>query len=115
MPKKYSQEFLVELNTLDETRLGVQLAKACVNAELPITEIAKVFEVSRMTVHSWFRGSPIRDKNESKIKRFLVALDGAWKAQLENHTQDLPISEMKKARTFLETNIIPKIVEDKSI
>ncbi len=24
------------MNTLDETRLGVQLAKACVNAELPI-------------------------------------------------------------------------------
>jgi|TARA_R110000823_G_scaffold245735_2_gene369868 hypothetical protein len=114
MPKKYSQEFLVELNTLDESRLGVQLAKACINAELPITEIAKVFEVSRMTIHSWFRGSPIRDKNESKIKRFLVALNDAWESQLENHTQELPISEMKKARAFLEVNIIPKIIEDKS-
>lgn len=114
MPKKYSQEFLVELNNLDESRLGVQLAKACVSAELPITEIAKVFGVSRMTVHSWFRGAPIRDKNETKIKKFLIALNDAWGAQLENHTQDLPISEMKMAGAFLEENITPKLVEDKS-
>jgi transposase len=55
MPKKYSPRFLVELNNLDEEKLGVRLAKACVNADLPITDVAKVFGVSRMTIHSWFR------------------------------------------------------------
>ena len=43
MSKKYSQEFLLELNTLDGDRMGVKLAKACVNADLPITEVAKKF------------------------------------------------------------------------
>ena len=42
MPKKYSQDFLLDLNNLDGDRIGVQLAKACVNADLPMTEVAKV-------------------------------------------------------------------------
>ena len=108
MPKKYSQSFLIELNNFDEDRPGVLLAKACVNADLPIIEIAKVFGVSRMTVHSWFRGSPIRDKNAIKIK-ILKALEGEWTSQLENHTEELPISSIKQARAFLENKIIPKI------
>jgi hypothetical protein len=109
MPKKYSQSFLIELNSFDEDRPGVLLAKACVNADLPIIEIAKVFGVSRMTVHSWFRGSPIRDKNAIKIKKFLKALEEEWTSQLENHTEELPISSIKQARAFLESKIIPKI------
>jgi hypothetical protein len=113
MPKKYSQEFLIELNTFDEERLGVQLAKVCVSADLPIIEVAKVFKVSRMTIHSWFRGAPIRDKNATKIKQFMKALEEAWQYQLENDTTDLPISEMKKARAFLEVHIAPKIATDK--
>lgn len=109
MPKKYSSQFLVDLNNLDEEKLGVRLAKACVNADLPIIEVAKVFGVSRMTIHSWFRGSPVREKNAIKIKQFLKALEEAWETQLENNTDELPISEMGKAKSFLEVNIIPKL------
>ena len=89
MPKKYSPTFLLELNNFDTDRLGVQLAKACVNADLPATEVAKVFKVSRMTIHSWFRGSPIRDKNCIKIKKFLKALSEAWDEKFEKHTDTL--------------------------
>lgn len=109
MPKKYSPEFLVELNSLDEEKLGVQLAKACVGADLPIIEVAKVFGVSRMTIHSWFRGSPIREKNQVKIKKFLRALEEAWQAQLHHDSEALPITDLKQVRPFLETNIIPKL------
>jgi len=113
MPKKYSPSFLLELNNFDKDRPGVQLAKACVNADLPITEVAKVFKVSRMTIHSWFRGSPIRDKNSIKIKKFLKALNEAWEDQFEHHTQDLPISHLALAKKFLNTKIVPKLgVED---
>ena len=59
MPKKYSQSFLIELGKADNERLGVKLAKACVRADLPIIEVAKVFGVSRMTIHTWFRGGAI--------------------------------------------------------
>tara|TARA_R100000742_G_C4179668_1_gene15221 strand:- start:146 stop:487 length:342 start_codon:yes stop_codon:yes gene_type:complete len=109
MPKKYSQEFLLNLNNLDGDRMGVQLAKACVNADLPITEVAKVFGVSRMTLHNWFRGAPIRDKNTQKIKAFLVALNQVWTDQFENHTEELPLSHQKLAKEFLETRIVSKL------
>jgi hypothetical protein len=109
MPKKYSAEFLVELNSYDEEKMGVKLAKACVNADLPITEIAKVFGVSRMTIHSWFRGSPIRENNQIRIKQFLKALDEAWQQQLHSEKGDLPVSDWKQARSFLEEHIIPKL------
>ena len=109
MPKKYSPEFLLELNNYDEEKIGVQLAKACVNADLPMTEVAKVFGVSRMTIHSWFRGSPIRENNQIQIKKFLKALEEAWQNQLHSDKGDLPISDWKQAKLFLETNIIPKL------
>jgi len=89
MPKKYSQEFLLNLNTLDGDRIGVQLAKACVNADLPITEVAKIFKVSRMTMHSW--------------------LNDVWTEQFENQTEELPLADQKLAKAFLENNIIPKL------
>ena len=70
MPRTYSKEFIKELGTLkpfDTT--GIQLAKACIRANIPALYVANALEVTRMTVHSWFRGNPIRDK-----KRRLVAV-----------------------------------------
>ena len=109
MPKKYSQEFLLELNNLDGDRIGVQLAKACVNADLPMTEVAKVFGVSRMTIHNWFRGAPVRDKNTQKIKAFLVALNDVWSEQFANQTEELPLNNQRLAKEFLETKIVSRL------
>ena len=109
MPKKYSQSFLIELGKADNERLGVKLAKACVHADLPIIEVAKVFGVSRMTIHTWFRGGAIRDKNATKIKHFLKALNDAWIEEFQNKTSGLPIAHPKHAKAFLEDRIIPKI------
>ena len=109
MTKKYSQEFLLELNNLDGERIGVQLAKACVNADLPMTEVAKVFGVSRMTIHNWFRGAPVRDKNVQKIKAFLVALNDVWTEQFADQTQKLPLVHPKLAKAFLETKIVSRL------
>ena len=109
MTKKYSQEFLLELNTLDGDRMGVQLAKACVNADLPMIEVAKVFGVSRMTIHNWFRGAPVRDKNVQKIKAFLVALKDVWTEQFVDQTQELPLAHPKLAKAFLEIKIVSRL------
>ncbi len=89
--------------------MGVQLAKACVNADLPITEVAKVFGVSRMTLHNWFRGAPIRDKNTQKIKAFLVALNEVWTEQFANQTEELPLTNQKLAQEFLQTKIVSRL------
>jgi len=109
MPKKYSQSFLIELGKADNERLGIKLAKACVRADLPIIEVAKVFGVSRMTIHTWFRGGAVRDKNATKITSFLKALNDAWIEEFENNTSVLPIAHPKYAKAFLEDRIVPKI------
>ena len=80
-----------------------------------MTEVAKVFEVSRMTLHNWFRGAPIRDKNTQKIKAFLVALNQVWTDQFENHKEELPLSHQKQAKEFLETRIVSKLTSQNSI
>jgi hypothetical protein len=75
MARTYSEEFLINVHKLDADREGVKLAKACIKANLPAHYVADVLNVSRMTVHSWFRGKPIRDKNSQAIKAFMKLLD----------------------------------------
>jgi hypothetical protein len=37
--------------------------------------VATVFGVSRMAIHSWFRGKPVRDKNNTKIEKFIALVE----------------------------------------
>jgi hypothetical protein len=62
-----------------------------------------------MTLHNWFRGAPVRDKNTQKIKTFLAALNDVWTEQFANQTEELPLANQKLAKSFLEINIIPKL------
>ena len=51
MPRPYSDKFLIGLQSADDERVGIQLAKVCVEAKLPALYIADYFSVTRMTVH----------------------------------------------------------------
>jgi|DEB0MinimDraft_3_1074331.scaffolds.fasta_scaffold414531_1 hypothetical protein len=53
--------------------LGVQLGRYCIQHEIPIMEIARMFGVSRMSVYSWFTGKsePRLLKYTVRIKQFL--------------------------------------------
>ena len=100
MPRIYSERFLLEIHQLDGERLGVKLGKACVSANLPATYVAKVMGVSRMTIHSWFRGKPLRDKNAIRAKQFIDLI-----------TEDidlgyLPAQKLSQAKEFIEKSII---------
>lgn len=103
MARSYSEDFLLDLHKLDPKRLGVQLAKLCVEANLPALYVAKAFKVSRMTVHSWFRGQYIRDKN---CKRIEIFMDLVRQGLDQGH---LPASNLKKAREYIEINITDSI------
>jgi hypothetical protein len=103
MPRPYSDEFLLSLNTLDAERLGVQLAKKCVSANLPALYVARAFNVSRMTIHSWFRGQYIRDKNCTKINNFIKIVD----KEFDEGT--LPAITFTDAKKFIEEKTINKI------
>lgn len=103
MARPYSEDFLIELYKADSKRLGVQLAKLCVKANLPALYVARVFSVSRMTIHGWFRGQYIRDKNCKRIEAFMELVQKAV------DDGELPASNLRKAREYVAKNIIDSV------
>jgi len=96
MPRNYSEQFLIAVNKLDEDSVGVKLAKACVMANLPAQYVADAIGVSRMTIHSWFRGKPIRDKNTKQIKALLILINDTFA------DGSLPALNMAEAKNFAQ-------------
>lgn len=102
MARPYSEKFVLNLVKADEEKVGVQLAKLCVKANLPTTHVAKAFGVSRMSIHSWFRGQYVREKNYEKILRFINKVAEAVDQGI------LPAQSVKEARDFLENIVLDK-------
>ena len=75
MPKNYTEKFLISLGKADPNNLGVKLARLCVDAKLPVTHVAKYLHVSRMTVHTWFKGGKISKDNIDAVKDFMKMLE----------------------------------------
>jgi hypothetical protein len=91
---------MLAVHQLDDERLGVQLAKACIDNNIPATYVADVMGVSRMTIHSWFRGKPLRDKNATLVKQFInLITEGV-------STGSLPAQKMNEAKDFIEKSIV---------
>jgi hypothetical protein len=103
MARPYSEQFLISLQKADPTRIGVQLGRICVKANLPTTYVAEAFNVSRMSIHSWFRGQYVREKNYERITKFI---------ELVNKGLDkgvLPAMSSTDAKSFIESKVIDKI------
>lgn len=96
MARSYSEQYLLSLNSLNPKKLGVQFGRVCVRANIPPSVIASVIGVSRMTVHSWFRGKAIREKNADKIEKLM----DIFEADLEKGT--LPVPSMQEAKKYAQ-------------
>ena len=103
MARPYSERFLLDLNKADPTRIGVQLGKVCVKANLPTSYVAKAFNVSRMSIHSWFRGQYVREKNYEKITKFIELINKG----IVNGV--LPAETSTDAKDFIRAKVINKI------
>jgi len=79
------------------------LAKACVRANLPAKYVAVALEVTRMSVHSWFRGNPIRDKK----RRLITAFTSLVEKDLDDGI--LPAKSTAQAKAYIEDMIGQKI------
>jgi predicted transcriptional regulator len=97
MSRTYSDKFLIAMNQADPYRAGVALAKACVKANLPAKYVAVALGVTRMTVYSWFRGKPIRDKNQRVVEAFTAIVEGDIDREL------LPAKSNLEARQYIES------------
>lgn len=105
MSRTYSDNFLSEIEASTSTRTGVMLARACIKANIPALYIAQAMNVSRMTIYSWFRGKPLRDKNEEAVKLLINIINN------DIITGLLPATTLAKAKEYVST-IVEKPITD---
>lgn len=101
MARPYSEAFLRKLSSDQNefNNLGIQLAKVCTKANLPMLYVAKALDVSKLTVFHWFRGRDIRQVRRPKVYAFI--------ALTERDTADgkLPAVNIKAAKAYIEDMI----------
>jgi hypothetical protein len=96
MPRTYSTDFVDTVHDASSYRLGQHLAATCIKANFPAAYVAQVFNTSRQTIYSWFRGSPIRSKKHAKIEVFIQLVEEDLKRGL------LPCKNLADARAYLK-------------
>lgn len=102
MPKSYSPEYINAINSVEMyDNLGIALARECVKANVPLKLVAKVFGVSRMTVHTWFRGGPIRSGRVPLVNAFLSVIEQ------DTAKGVLPLADFPSAKKYI-TELIEK-------
>ena len=75
MSKGYSALTIRDIQEANPTLLGVKLAKVCVDRNIPVSDVAEFFGVSRVTVYSWFRGKAVvSGKHADKMQKLLAKL-----------------------------------------
>lgn len=64
---------IIEINKhADTSSPGVLLGRVCISQEIPVSDVAEFFGVSRMTIYKWFKGQEIpRKKHTEKIEDVL--------------------------------------------
>ena len=96
MPKSYSPEYVKMLNAVVMAdNLGIVLAKACVKSNLPLKLVAKALGVSRMTVHTWFRGGEIQSGRKLLVITFLKVIEE------DTAKGVLPLADFKSAKEYI--------------
>tara|TARA_R100001509_G_C4840075_1_gene206309 strand:+ start:553 stop:876 length:324 start_codon:yes stop_codon:yes gene_type:complete len=103
MPRPYSDGFVLGLDKADDSKIGVQLAKVCLKSNLPIKYVADGLAVSRMTLHTWFRGGILRQHNKEKVEKFIELAEQG----LADGT--LPATNLDTARMFIDSDIRPML------
>jgi hypothetical protein len=75
MPNGYSLLTVQEVREANQSLLGVQLGKICIERNIPVTDVADFFKVSRVTVYSWFRGKTVvSGKHSEKMQKLIAKL-----------------------------------------
>jgi hypothetical protein len=76
MARSYGEALLISIYAEGNNSLGAEMCRLCLKANLRIIHVAKALHVTRMTLHSWFRGKPIRANNRVRVEAFMRAVRG---------------------------------------
>ena len=98
MPRPLSHTLLASLETAEDS-LGVSLAKLCVKAGIPVLYLSAILGVSRMTLHSWFRGGNMNPSRASHIKGFMSLIEDDLQAGV------LPKKTLDETKKYAESII----------
>lgn len=96
MPRTYSSKLLVKLKDGDPSLLGVQLGRLCVEANLPAAYVSEALEVSRNTIHLWFRGQVMNEAKRKVVEAFMYLVEQDMK------NGSLPAINTKHAKSYIE-------------
>jgi DNA-binding XRE family transcriptional regulator len=71
----YTLALVLAVKRAPKHKLGVRLGKACIEANIPISQVAKDFKVTRPTVYAWFTGkSQPNWRQEVAIEKYIQKL-----------------------------------------
>jgi len=75
MAKGYSTLTVREIEEANPKLLGVKLGRLCVKKDIPVSDVAEYFGVSRVTVYAWFRGQMVvSGKHADKMQKLVEKL-----------------------------------------
>jgi hypothetical protein len=98
VPRGYSPELIESLRyKTARDGLGTVLAKKCIAANLPSTMVADLLDVSRQTLHMWFRGAGIQPEREPRIKALIAIIDSDIAAGV------LPLEDYKSSKAYYKS------------
>ena len=74
----YSHRIVLANEQADPSSIGVRLGKLCISKEIPASDVASFFGVSRMTIYNWFSGASnpqkrLHENIQRIIDKFSVA------------------------------------------
>ena len=95
MSGRYSSALRRSVLAAPASSLGVRLANACIQANLPAALVSQVLGVTRVTVHNWFRGGKIKPVNVERIEALMHLIDGDMKLGV------LPAKSLDAAYSYL--------------
>ena len=102
MPRGYSPDLVeyLKYKTVKDG-IGVVLAKKCIAANIPSTMVAQLLNVSRQTVHAWFRGGKIQSDRIDVIEALIKIIDK------DTATGALPLKDYKSSKSYYNSLIGP--------
>jgi len=103
MPRTYGDRLLLQLKEGDSTLLGVQLGRLCVEANIPASYVAAALEVSKNTMHLWFRGQVMNESKRKMVEAFMYLVEQDMKNGV------LPALNIKQAKAYVEGMLGRKI------
>jgi predicted DNA-binding protein YlxM (UPF0122 family) len=75
MSSGYSYRFAQAVNSADTNKLGVQLGNLCIKHDIPVSEVASHFGVTRTTVYNWFKGlTNVSLLQQEEVAKFIKKL-----------------------------------------